>query len=228
MAGLQQARSMREVSQQEPQKSASRMPRRLSLANVTDLVGEPDVPTNSKILDRIDYYARLFIAHSPFLTMATASSRGADCSPRGDEPGFVKVLEDGLLAIPDRLGNKLTDSFRNLSENPQIGLLFFVPGVRETLRVNGEAYPTDEPDVLARLVLGTNPPLVATIVEVKESYFHCGRALLRSGLWNSEMQRLAKEIPSFGTILEAQLSGVVPIGADALDEVIEETYQRLH
>jgi PPOX class probable FMN-dependent enzyme len=197
------------------------------LANVTDRVGEPDEPTKSKILDHIDEYARLFIAHSPFLTMATASSKGADCSPRGDEPGFVKVLERGLLAIPDRLGNKLTDSFRNLAENPQIGLLFFVPGVRETLRVNGEAYPTDEPEVLARLVLGTSAPQVATIVEVKEAYFHCGRALLRSGLWNIEMQRLARDIPSFGTILEAQLSGVVSLGAEALDGVIEDTYQRL-
>ncbi len=218
---------MTDVPQESPGTSSFNFPRRISLANVTDRVGEPDEPTKSKILDHIDEYARLFIAHSPFLTMATASSKGADCSPRGDEPGFVKVLERGLLAIPDRLGNKLTDSFRNLAENPQIGLLFFVPGVRETLRVNGEAYPTDEPEVLARLVLGTSAPQVATIVEVKEAYFHCGRALLRSGLWNIEMQRLARDIPSFGTILEAQLSGVVSLGAEALDGVIEDTYQRL-
>jgi len=204
------------------------LPRKIALEAVTALLGTPDEPTKAKVLKRLDYYCKLFIAHSPFLAMATSSTSGADCSPRGDEPGFVKVLSDRVLVIPDRLGNKLTDSFRNLRENPRIGLLFLVPGVRETLRVNGNAYITDDPDVLPRMVLAGRSPLVATVVEVHEAYFHCGRALLRSRLWQPEMQRLAHEIPTFGTILESQLAQVAPTSATVLDEVIENTYERLY
>lgn len=123
----------------------------------------------AKIPDHIDEHARRFIAHSPFLALATADAAGrTDCSPRGDHPGFAKVLDERTLAIPDRPGNKIADSFRNLAENDGIGLLFLIPGIRETLRVNGRAYPTDEPDVLARMRIETKEPQPALVDRIAE------------------------------------------------------------
>ncbi len=117
-------------------------PRRLSYREVRARIGEPDEMIKRKKLDHLDSHARRFIAHSPFLAMATSDASGLpDSSPRGDYPGFVKVLDEHLLAIPDRPGNQLADSFRNLAENDGIGLMFVIPGMREVLRVNGRATP---------------------------------------------------------------------------------------
>jgi PPOX class probable FMN-dependent enzyme len=178
-------------------------------------------------MDRIDDEFRRFIAHSPFLTMATADAAGrADCSPRGDYPGFVKVLDDHTLALPDRPGNRIADSFRNLAENDGIGLLFLVPGLRETLRVNGRAYVTDEPDVLARMQTEARTPELAIVVEVEEAYGHCGRAVLRSRLWDPASQALADELPSAGEMFAAQLG--LDIAPEILDHALEEGYRQLY
>src|SRR3954452_8759914 len=126
--------------------------RRVAMSEVRAQLGEPEAMIKAKIGDRTARHARRFIAHSPFLTLATADASGrADCSPRGDYPGFVKGLDEHTLALADPDGNKHADSFRNIAENDGVGLLFFVPGMRETLRVNGSAYVTDDPDVLARM-----------------------------------------------------------------------------
>src|SRR5947208_62063 len=136
--------------------------RHISVAEVRARLGDPEAMIEAKIGDRIDRHARRFIAHSPFLTLATADAAGrADCSPRGDYPGFVKVLDERTLALPDRPGNQIADSFRNIAENDGVGLLFFVPGMRETLRVNGSAYVTDDPDVLARMRTEAKSPILA-------------------------------------------------------------------
>lgn len=112
------------------------------MAEVRARLGEPEAMIEAKVGDHVDRHARLFIAHSPFLTLATADAASrADCSPRGDYPGFVKVLDERTLAMPDRTGNKIADSFRNIAENDGVGLLFFVPGTRETLRVNDSGRP---------------------------------------------------------------------------------------
>jgi PPOX class probable FMN-dependent enzyme len=190
-------------------------------------LGEPDAMVKGKIMDRIDDEFRRFIAHSPFLTMATADAAGrADCSPRGDYPGFVKVLDDHTLALPDRPGNRIADSFRNLAENDGIGLLFLVPGLRETLRVNGRAYVTDEPDVLARMQTEARTPELAIVVEVEEAYGHCGRAILRSRLWDPASQALADELPSAGEMFAAQLG--LDIAPEILDHALEEGYRQLY
>ncbi|MBI0295998.1 pyridoxamine 5'-phosphate oxidase family protein [Streptomyces sp. PRKS01-29] len=205
----------------------STRPRRVSPAEVHARLGEPEAMVKGKKQDHIDAYFRLFIAHSPFLSMATADAEGrADCSPRGDYPGFVKVLDDHTLAIPDRPGNKIADSFRNLAENDGIGLLFFIPGLRETLRVNGRAYPTDDPDVLARMQTEAKEPVLAIVVEVAEAYFHCGRALIRSRLWDPASQALAEEIPSVGEIATAQFG--IGIDPTALTHALEEGYRKLY
>ncbi|OKI00883.1 flavin-nucleotide-binding protein [Streptomyces sp. CB02923] len=201
-------------------------PRRLSPDEVRARLGEPEATLENKKIDHIDRFARRFIAHSPFLSLATADAAGhADCSPRGDYPGFVKVLDENLLAIPDRPGNRIADSFRNIAENEEVGLLFLVPGMRETLRVNGRAYPTDEPDVLARMRTEAKAPVLAIIVEVAEAYFHCGRALLRSRLWDPASQALADELPSVGEIAAAQFgSGIAP---EQFEAALEESYRKL-
>ncbi|MFE1775491.1 MSMEG_1061 family FMN-dependent PPOX-type flavoprotein [Streptomyces sp. NPDC059008] len=202
-------------------------PRRVSPTEVLVRLGEPEATTKAKILDRIDEHFHRFIAHSPFLTMATADAAGrADCSPRGDYPGFVKVLDTHTLAIPDRPGNKIADSFRNLAENDGIGLLFLIPGLRETLRVNGRAYPTDEPDVLARMRTEASTPELALVVQVTQAYFHCGRALIRSRLWDPTSQALADEIPTPGEMATAQFG--LDIDPGLIDRGLEDTYRKLY
>lgn len=202
-------------------------PRRLSLADIRARLGEPEPTAASKIIDHVDEQSRMFIAHSPFAALATADASGrADCSPRGDYPGFVKVLDEHTLAIPDRPGNKIADSFRNLAENDGAGLLFLIPGLRETLRVNGRAYPTDEPDVLARMQTEASEPELAIVVEVEEAYFHCGRALIRSRLWDPASQALAAEMPSAGEMAAAQLKIGVP--PELIDQGLETAYRKLY
>jgi len=195
------------------------------MAEVRARLGEPEAMIEAKIGDRIDRHARPLLAHSPFLTLATADAAGrADCSPRGDYPGFVKVLDERTLAMPDRTGNKIADSFRNIAENDGVGLLFFVPGTRETLRVNGRAYVTDEPDVLARMRTEAKEPMLAIIVEVEQVYFHCGRALIRSRLWDPASQALAAELPSAGEVA-AEAMGADP---ELLEQLLEEGYRKLY
>jgi len=200
--------------------------RQVSLPEIRRLVGgEPDAMARAKILGHIDEHFHRFIAHSPFAALATADAAGrADCSPRGDYPGFVKVLDEHTLAIPDRPGNKLADSFTNLAENDGVGLLFLIPGMRETLRVNGRAYVTDEPDVLVRMRTEAKQPSLAIVVEVVEAYFHCGRALIRSRLWDPVSQALADEMPSFGEIVTTQMGLDIP--AEAITQNLEENSYR--
>ncbi|NSC24006.1 pyridoxamine 5'-phosphate oxidase family protein [Streptomyces albus subsp. chlorinus] len=202
-------------------------PRPVPPAEVRARLGEPEGRVKDKILDHIDDQFRRFIAHSPFLTMATADAAGrADCSPRGDYPGFVKVLDAHTLAIPDRPGNRIADSFRNLAENDGIGLLFLIPGMRETLRVNGSAYPTDEPEVLARMQTEARQPKLAIVVEVAEAYGHCGRALIRSRLWDPASQALAGEMPTMGEMVAEQLGLDIPPAQ--LDQALQENYRHLY
>lgn len=200
-------------------------PRRVSLEEVRARIGEPDAMIKSKKSDHIDRHAHRFIAHSPFLAMATSDATGLpDCTPRGDYPGFVKVLDERTLAIPDRPGNKIADTFTNLAENDGVGLMFMVPGVREVFRVNGRGYPTDEPDVLARMQAEGRDAELAIVVEVAECFFHCGRALVRSRLWDPASQALAEEVPSAAEAA-ADLMGVDP---DTLQGSLEAAYRKLY
>ncbi|MFE7116680.1 MSMEG_1061 family FMN-dependent PPOX-type flavoprotein [Streptomyces sp. NPDC057654] len=205
----------------------STRPRRVSPAEVRARLGEPEAMIKAKIQTRIDDQFRLFIAHSPFMTMATANAAGrVDCSPRGDYPGFAKVLDEHTLAIPDRPGNKLADSFRNIAENDGIGLLFLIPGLRESVRVNGSAYVTDEPDVLARMRTEAKQPELAIVVEVEEAYFHCGRAIVRSRLWDPDSQALADELPTFAEMAVAQAD--IDLDPSLLASGLEDAYRKLY
>jgi uncharacterized protein len=202
-------------------------PRRVSPEEVLARLGQPEPMVRAKLKDHIDAYFRFFIAHSPFLSMATADAAGrADCSPRGDYPGFVKVLDDHTLALPDRPGNKIADSFRNLAENDGVGLCFLVPGMREVLRVNGSGYVTDEPDVLVRMRTEAKQPELAIVIEVAEAYFHCGRALIRSRLWDPATQALAEGMPSPGEIAAGQLG--LDVDPGLLERSLEAGYRKLY
>jgi PPOX class probable FMN-dependent enzyme len=159
----------------------------------------------AKQLDRLDSHAMAFIRRSPFLVLATADAAGhCDASPRGDAPGFVELIDEAQLLIPDRPGNNRLDSLANIATNPRLGMLFFVPGVLETLRVNGSAILVRDPAQLARHAVTGRTPKTGLLVRVEEVFFHCGKALKRSALWDSSLHAAPGEIPSLGRILADQ------------------------
>ena len=171
-------------------------------------LGEPSDLVKRKKLRRLDAHCRRFIALSPFLVLSTADAEGAcDASPRGDAPGFVSVLDDGRLLIPERHGNKLADSLLNILENPRVGLIFLIPGVDETLRVNGHAGLTRDPALLAPLAVRGKAPETGILVAVEEAFLHCGKAMIRSRLWDPESRIERKSLPSLGRMIADQVSG---------------------
>ena len=176
-----------------------------------------------KEMKRLDGHCRAFIAAAPFVVIATADAQGrADASPRGDAPGFVAVTDDTTLLVPDRRGNNRVDTMLNIAENPHVGLLFMVPGVNETLRVNGTALITIDPAVLAPLIALGKMPEAAIVVTVEGAYFQCGKALIRSDLWNPERRIERRSLPTLGRILADEVD--LPYGPD-LDKAIEEDYR---
>jgi hypothetical protein len=177
-----------------------------TLEELREIVGMPGTRTLAKERTALDVHCRAFIAHSPFLLMATAGADGrCDVSPKGDAPGFVQVLDDHRLVIPDRPGNKRLDGMQNLLANPHVGLIFFVPGRNETLRVNGRAWITRDPEILQRAAVRGTMPLVAIGVEVEQGFLHCPRAFLRSRLWAHDEWPAPDALPSFACVLFDQI-----------------------
>lgn len=179
-------------------------PRRLR-----EIYGPPSERAVKKQQSRFDRHSRAFIARSPFLVIASSDPAGrCDASPKGDAPGFVRVLDDTTLLIPDRLGNNRTDTLGNLLARSGVGLVFFVPGVNETLRVNGRARVTIDPELLEPLAVNGKAPRSAVVVAAEEIYFHCGKALIRSDLWNPDKHIARGDFPSLGRILADQIGGI--------------------
>lgn len=167
--------------------------------------GEPVGLAVIKEIDHIDPHCRRFIALSPFLCLSSADSEGRqDVSPRGDHPGFVQVLDDRTLAIPDRPGNNRLDSLRNLQANPNVGMIFLIPGIDETLRVNGLASITTDPPLLASMVVNGKSPKAAIKITVREVFLHCGKAMKRSKLWDPATQVARSELPSLARMIIEQ------------------------
>ena len=186
--------------------------------------GQPSERAVKKELDRLDRHCRHFIARSPFLVMATAGADGrCDASPKGDGPGFVQVVDDVTLLIPDRLGNNRVDGMENILSNPHVGLIFFLPGVRETLRINGRAEIVVEEAVLTPMAVQGKPPTAAIRVAVEEVFMHCGKALIRSKLWDPTQHIAKGQFPSLARILADQIEGIEEKATDAL---IEDAYER--
>lgn len=192
-------------------------------AQLRSLLGEVHPLAEKKVLDRLDRFCRDFIALSPFLVLASADGEGrADASPRGDGLGFVQVLDDRTLLIPDRRGNNRVDSYSNVLSAPGVGLIFFVPGINETLRVNGRARMTTDATLLAPLAMQEKAPKLGLIVDVEEAYFHCGKALIRSKLWAPESQVERGSFPTLGRIVAEQTRAIDAAEADAN---VEEGYR---
>jgi PPOX class probable FMN-dependent enzyme len=195
------------------------------MAELRALLGQPKARSLAKDIGRLDAHCRAFIALSPFLMMSTSAVDGrCDASPRGDQPGFVAVLDDHTLALPERPGNRRADSLTNLLDNPEVGLLFLVPGVEEELRVNGPARLVRDGWLLDRLAVEQKRPQLAIVVTVREAYFHCAKAVRRAQLWDPARQPPRSAIPSLGCILHDQL-GVTDQSAAEMDAALEESYR---
>jgi len=189
--------------------------------------GEPSEVARRKELSALDVHARAFIARSPFLLLGTSSTDGrCDVSPKGDAPGFVRVIDDHHLAIPDRPGNKRLDGMRNILANPHVGLIFLVPGNDFTLRVNGRAAITRDPALLQTLEAQGKVPLLAIGVEVEEVFLHCARSFRRGRLWDQPSWPGPDALPSMPCILYEQTGGAMSL--EALEARNAESLARLY
>jgi len=184
--------------------------------------GEPVLRTVQRQLSSLDSHCRHFISLSPFLVMASWGPDGADASPKGDPPGFVKVVDDKTLLLPDRRGNRRVDSMLNIVDNPDVGFIFFVPGVEETLRVNGTARITTEPILLKSLAMYDKVPASGLLITVKEVFFHCGKSIIRSKLWDPDTRINRQEFPTLGQIVADQVPGR---NVEEEDQVTERIYR---
>lgn len=177
-----------------------------STAELRAILGRPSERAVLKQLSALDVHCRAFITHSPFLVLSTASAAGVcDASPKGDKPGFVRVLDDKSLVIPDRPGNRRADSLSNIIENPHVGLLFLIPGMDETLRVNGSAQIVRDEALLDRLAVDGKRPQLGIMVHVEEAYLHCAKAFLRSQLWDPSRHMPRNEMPSLARMIQDQI-----------------------
>jgi PPOX class probable FMN-dependent enzyme len=174
-------------------------------AALRDFYGDASQLSQMKELTRLDKHCRAFIALSPFLVLATADTAGRlDASPRGDAPGFVLVIDDTTLLLPDRPGNNRVDSYGNVVANPGVGLIFFVPGIDETLRVNGRASVTTDASLLAGAEAMGKVPRAGLLIAVEQAFFHCAKALKRSHLWDATRHVERRSFPSLGKIIADQ------------------------
>lgn len=195
-----------------------------SIEQLRQVVGDPHPELGEKNIDRIDSYARAFIERSPFLVLSTADARGRiDASPKGDQPGFVSVVDEKTILIPDRPGNKLAYGHLNILENPHVGILFVIPKTSETLRINGTAELSADRSLLEALAARGKPAVLAIRVTVQECFFHCGKAFIRSGLWDVDGWGERHRV-SFGEMYAAR-KGKTEETARAIDQSIESDYQ---
>jgi uncharacterized protein len=173
-------------------------------AQLRELIGEPAELTCAKISDRLNPMTRLYIERSPFVCLATSDAAGhCDLSPRGDPAGFVRILDERTLLLPERPGNRLADTLRNVLANPHIGLLFIVPGVTDTFRVNGRATVTVDAELLAPCEVEGKPPRLGILVDIQEAYTQCSKAFLRSHLWDPERFVDPASMPTGGQVHRA-------------------------
>jgi hypothetical protein len=171
-------------------------------AELRDAIGSPKPIVYDKQTDRLNNLTRRFIECSPFVCVATAHPNGGlDVSPRGDPAGFVEVLDEKTLLMPDRPGNRIADTLRNLLADPRIALLFLVPGVGDAFRVNGRATIVDDPELLEPCTVEGKVPRLGILISIEEAYTQCAKALIRSDLWNPDKHIERSELPSSGEIL---------------------------
>jgi hypothetical protein len=198
------------------------------VSNVEELrqaYGAPHDVSLRKEMRFLDRHARNFIANCPFVLIGSSDKEGnGDVTPKGDRPGFVAVLDDTTIAIPDRPGNNRLDTLENVIRNPAVGLIFLVPGMNETLRINGLAKITFDEALRERLAVDGKAPRSVMVVSIKAVYMHCAKAFLRSRLWNPEGWLPRSAMPTLGEILKDQLS--LPETANEADSRLEDSYSK--
>jgi len=165
------------------------------------IYGAPNEASTVKEIDRLTPHYRAMIEASPFALLATSGPEGLDCSPRGDKPGFVRIVDDKTLMMPDRRGNNRVDSLRNIVRDPRVAFLFMIPGVGNTLRLNGRARVTRDPEVLASFAIEESAPRTVIVIEIDTVFFQCARAIVRSELWNPDKRVDPSTLPTAGQIL---------------------------
>lgn len=183
----------------------------LTSEHLRELYGVPSVRAKNKVLSELDQHAKAFIEKSPFMVLSTINLNGEmDASPRGGQPGFVKFLESGELIIPDAKGNNRIDSLVNIADSGKVATLFFIPGVDELLRINGEAFITSDTNILNQFTTEKKPLKTAIIIEPKEIFLHCAKALMRSNLWSVDTQIERSDFPTMGEMLKDHLNAEEP------------------
>ena len=190
-------------------------------AQLRELMGEPVHPVVvAKTLSALDIHCRTFIGRSPFVLIASADGAGRmDISPKGDPAGFVRVLDDHTLAIPDRPGNQRFDTLRNLIDNPRVGLIFLIPGKRETLRVSGTARIVTDPALRETMAIKGKSPALALVVEVEEAFFHCAKCMVRSALWEPGKWPSLDGLPTLAQAMRDVPAIDLPV--EALEQAID-------
>lgn len=192
------------------------MTRIVTIEALEALYGVPAEPSLAKVVDHVTAGYRVVIEASPFVALATVAPEGLDCSPRGDGRGFVRIADPRTLVLPDRRGNNRIDTLRNVIRDPRVALLFLVPGSGTTLRVNGRAEISADPELLASFAVEGAAPRTALVIAVEEVYFQCARAIVRSKLWDPATHVAPDDLPTPGRMLAAVTEGRV--GGDAYDE----------
>ena len=191
-----------------------------TVADLEAVYGAPNPRSLLKEIDHLNADYRAFVEASPFIVLSSVGAQGTDASPKGDAPGFVRILNERLLAIPDRPGNNRIDNLRNIVEDGRVSVLFIVPGVGETLRVNGTATISADPELLASFAVQGKLPRSVILVQVQTVYFHCSKALVRSKLWERGAQETKPAVPTAGKILQRISGGA--FDGDAYDRELPE------
>ncbi|MDQ0220678.1 pyridoxamine 5'-phosphate oxidase family protein [Peribacillus cavernae] len=197
-----------------------------SVDELRSLLGLPGALAENKVIDYLDEDCVDFLSKSPFLILSSANSAGrCDSSPRGDAPGFIHIIDQNHLVIPERPGNRRLDSIRNIMENRQIGLLFLIPGLDETLRINGAATIIRDEKILAKMQANGKTPLIGIAVQVEECFIHCGKAFKRSALWNEDAWLENASLPSAAKMLAAHAK-LPHMNEQVVATSLEDTYTK--
>ncbi len=190
-------------------------------AELRGIFGQPSERALNKQIDRLDVHCRAIIKKCPFILLGTSNTEGrCDVSPKGDYPGFVRVLDDRTIAIPDLPGNNRLDTLRNMIANPQVGLIFMIPGMNETLRINGKIQLVRDAELLESMAYEGKSPKLAIVGHVQEVFTHCPKAFLRSKLWSDEFRIDRSELPSFAEILKDH-TGLVDCDVEELQKELD-------
>lgn len=194
-----------------------------SQSELRQLLGQPSERAVAKELDHLDQHCQTFIARSPFLLISSSNAAGhLDISPKGDPAGFVRVLDDRTIAIPDRKGNRRADTFNNVIENPQVGLYFLVPGYQESLRVTGTARVVRDSWLLESMAERGVVPALALVVAVRDAFYHCAKCVIRSGLWDPQNWGDVSGMPTLGKVLADQTRSTLAV--PEIEAQIAESY----